>query len=139
MSAALCTFELDGLLLAVPVDEVQEVVRVQGLTPVPRAHPVVRGLVNLRGQLIAAVDLRRRLGLPPASGPQAMTIVVRSPDGPASLLVDDVGDVLEPGAAPEPPPETLAPRVRALLRGVHALRDRLLLVLDTARALELEP
>lgn len=140
MSAQLCTFELDDLLLGVPIEDVQEVVRLQALTRVPRAHPVIRGLVNLRGQLITAVDLRRRLGLPTAGAADAagMTVVVRTPDGPASLLVDDVGDVLELAGPPEPPPETLAPRVRALLRGVHALDDRLLLVLDTARALDLD-
>jgi purine-binding chemotaxis protein CheW len=125
----LCTFVVGALLLGLPIAEVQEVLRHQPLTRVPRAHPVVRGLVNLRGQILAALDLRRRLQLPdlPADV-DPMVVVVRGPDGPAALLVDEIGDVVEVDGAMEPPPETLPARVRELTVGVHEVERRLLLV-----------
>src|ERR1043165_1717300 len=104
-----CTFFVDGLYFGVEVLKVQEVIRYQEMTPVPLAPPVVRGLINLRGQIVAAIDLRRRLGLterPKDSLP--MNVVVRTADGAASLLVDDIGDVLNVDASSyEAPPQTL--------------------------------
>ena len=104
-----CTFSVDGLLLAIDVLEVQEVIRYQEMTRVPLAPPVVRGLINLRGQIVTAIDLRRRLGLPPAADDQRpMNVVVRTDDGAVSLLVDEIGDVIELGNQKlERPPETV--------------------------------
>ena len=93
-----CTFSVNDLLLAIDVLEVQEVIRYQDMTRVPTAPPVVRGLINLRGQIVTAIDLRRRLGLPPAGDDQRpMNVVVRTDDGAVSLLVDEIGDVIELG------------------------------------------
>lgn len=132
-----CTFSVEGLHLAVAVSRVQEVIRHQELTRVPTAPPVVRGLINLRGQIVAAIDLRRRLELRPlADDDRPMNVVIRSDDGAVSLLVDEIGEVLElPGGDPEPPPETVSPAIRELITGIYQLRDRLLLVLDPARVL----
>ena len=64
MSEQYCSFTLDGLLFGVVVEKVQEVLRYQEMTRVPLAPPVVCGLINLRGQIVPAIDLRRRLELP---------------------------------------------------------------------------
>ena len=136
----LCTCTLGGLWLGIDVLEVQEVLRWQPTTRVPLAPAAVRGLINLRGQIVTAVDMRRLFGLP-ASAPDAepMNIVVRALETPVSLLVDAIGDVVEVSdAMAEPPPPTLAPAVRDLVRAVYKLPEHLLLELDTDRALRLE-
>jgi purine-binding chemotaxis protein CheW len=131
-----CTFTLGDLFFGVEVTEVQEVIRYQPMTPVPLAPRVVEGLINLRGQIVTAIDLRRRLGLEERSaGERPMNIVVGGADGAVSLLVDEIADVVEVDEdAFEPPPETLQGEARALIPGAYKLDDRLLLVLDTARA-----
>jgi purine-binding chemotaxis protein CheW len=132
------TFIVGGLQVAVPVLEVQEVLRAQRLTRVPLAHDVVEGLINLRGQIVPALDLRRLLGLA-AREPdrEPLTVVVRARQGAVSLQVDDIGDVLElDGGTFEPPPRNVEASVRGLLEGVHKLKDRLLLVLDIRRTVE---
>ena len=134
-----CTFTLDGFLFGVEVSSVQEVIRFQEMTEVPLAHRVVRGLINLRGQIVTALDLRRRLELTERpEGEHPMNIVVRTEDGAVSFLVDDIGDVVEvDGSNFERPPETLRGVARSLIIGAHKLDHRLLLVLDTARAAQL--
>jgi purine-binding chemotaxis protein CheW len=136
-----CTFHLGSLYLGLEVLRVQEVIRAQDMTRVPLAPRAVAGLVNLRGQIVTAIDLRRRLGLPDrTAGAEVMNVVIRTDDGAVSLLVDEIGDVCEVDAdAFEAPPETLAGSARGLIRGVYKLQERLLLVLDDTRAVTLEP
>jgi len=116
------------------------VIRAQPLTVVPLTQPVIAGLMNLRGQIVTAIDLRHRLGLPPREpGERPINVVVRTPDGAVSLLVDEIGDVIEVSDdAFERAPETLDDDARALIRGAYKLKDRLLLVLDAARTLDAE-
>ena len=118
---------------------VQEVLRFQQMTRVPQAPDVIEGLINLRGQIVTAIDMRRRLGLPTrAGGETPMNIVVRTEDGAISLLVDEIGDVLDVNSAThERPPENLDPSARELIRGVYKLKERLLLVLDAERTVDL--
>ncbi|MFN8547382.1 MAG: chemotaxis protein CheW [Candidatus Eisenbacteria bacterium] len=131
-----CTFFLDDLFFGVDVLKVQEVIRYQTMTRVPLASHVVSGLINLRGQIVTAVDLRRRLGLPDRAAEHLpMNVVVRTDDGAVSFLVDEIGDVLDvDDAAFERPPETMTGPARDLIRGVYKLSDRLLLILDTEQA-----
>lgn len=131
-----CTFFLDGHFFGVEVEKVREVRHYQEMTRVPLAPPVVKGLINLRGQIISAIDLRRRLELRErASDQQPQNVVVQTEDGVVSLLVDDIGDVLEVGEETfEGPPETLKGVARELVRGVHKLNGSLLLILDTEKA-----
>jgi len=133
------TFFLDGLALGVEVLKVQEVIRYQEMTRVPLAPTMIQGLINLRGQIVTAVDLRRRLELPPlAEGRLPMNIVVRTEDGAVSLLVDEIGDVVEiQDEAYEPPPPTLKGVARELITGVYKMKERLLLILDTERTCSL--
>jgi purine-binding chemotaxis protein CheW len=133
-----CTFFLDGLYFGIEILDVQEVIRYQQMTRVPLAPPVVRGLINLRGQVVVALDLRKRLGLKDRpDGQLPMNVVVHGDDGAVSLLVDDVGDVLEVSEeAFEPPPPTLQGVARTLIRGAYKLDGRLLLVLDGRRVVD---
>ena len=134
-----CTFYLDKLLFGVELKGVQEVIRSLEMTRVPLAPEVVSGLINLRGQIVTAVDLRRRLELEPAPpGARPMNVVVRSEDGSVSLLVDEIGDVVEVEEDSfEPPPETLRGSIRTMILGVHKLNDRLMHVLDIDKACQM--
>ena len=136
MADQFCTFYLDGLYLGVGVRQVQEVIRYQEMTRVPLAPNVVSGLINLRGQIVTAIDLRRRLGLPDRPADELpMNVVVRSDDGAVSLLVDEIGDVVEVDEDTfERAPETLRGVARELIRGVYKREGELLLVLDNNRA-----
>lgn len=134
-----CTFQLDNLIFGVEVLKVQEVLLQQPMTPVPLAPDVVSGLMNLRGQIVPALDLRRRLSLPPLEGKVPMSVVVATDDGPVSLMVDQIGDVVEIGEeAFEPTPSTVQGMTREIVKGIYKLKDRLLLVLDVDRAVQFE-
>lgn len=133
------TFLLDKLLFGVDLRQVQEVIRFQQMTRVPLAPDVVSGLINLRGQIVTAVDLRKRLEMSPApEGSLPVNVVIRNEDGAVSLLVDEIGDVLEVEQESfEEPPETLRGPVRAMIRGVHKLNNRLMHVLDAEKACQM--
>lgn len=128
-----CTFFLNGLFFGVEVLNVQEVLRSQPMTRVPLSSPTVRGLINLRGQIVTALDLRLRLNLPERDAEtQPMNVVVRTADGAVSLLVDEIGDVVEiADDIFERPPESLQGVARELVRGVYKMKEHLLLILDT--------
>ena len=132
-----CTFLLNDFFFGIEVLKVQEVFRFQKMTRVPLAPDAVEGLINLRGQIVTTLDLRTRLGITPrpASAP-SVSVVVRSADGqPASLVVDRIGDVIEAREdALEPPPDTVPAELRELVAGIYKLEDRLMLLLDTERA-----
>jgi purine-binding chemotaxis protein CheW len=134
-----CTFFIRGLLFGVEVETVQEVIRHLEMTSIPLAPEVVAGLINLRGQIVTAIDLRRRLGVPDRlDGELPMNVVVRTGDGAVSLLVDEIGDVVEVEEKDfEAAPDTLAPTSRELIRGVYKLKNELLLVLDTQRSVNI--
>jgi purine-binding chemotaxis protein CheW len=135
-----CTFYIDGHYFGLDVLKVQEVIRSQHMTPVPLAPPEVCGLINLRGQIVTAIDLRGRLKLAPRrSNQEPVNVVVRTDDGAVSLLVDEIGDVLEvPESVFERPPETMDPAAREMVLGAYKLPERLLLILDTERTVDLK-
>ncbi len=132
-----CTFSLDGHCFGVNVLEVQEVFRYQEMTSVPLSPPTITGLINLRGQIITAIDLRRIMKLKDRDEEEMpMNIVVRTSDGVVSLLVDAIGDVLEvPAEMHEKPPENLQGPLRDLVKGVYKLTGKLLLILDTEKVI----
>lgn len=131
-----CTFFLNDLFFGIEVEKVQEVIRFQETTRVPLAPKMVGGLINLRGQIVTALDLRTRLELPERTEKQVpMNVVIRTDDGAVSLLVDEIGDVVEVEQNDfEQPPDTLAGTARELIRGAFKLKSRLLLLLDTEKA-----
>jgi purine-binding chemotaxis protein CheW len=129
------TFYLGERYFGIEVQKVQEVIRYQEMTNVPLAPPEIRGLINLRGQIVTAMDLRRRLEMPDRPADQLpMNVVIRTEDGSVSLLVDEIGDVIEVDDERfEQPPDTLQGVARSLIRGAYKLEGKLLMVLDTER------
>jgi purine-binding chemotaxis protein CheW len=126
------TFVVAGELFGIEVESVQEIVRYQHVTPVPLSVPAVAGLINLRGQVIPAVDVRQRLAPWSRGGPERpVNVIVRTDGGPVSLLVDSIGAVVDARDDDfEPPPETLVGPARTLIRGAYKLDAALLLALD---------
>jgi purine-binding chemotaxis protein CheW len=137
-SRQFATFEVDDQLFGVEVDTVQEVLSYNEYTPVPLAPPAVGGLFNLRGQVIAAVDLRVQLGLARQAlqGP-VMNVILRGNGEPVSLLVDRIGEVVDlEDESFEPPPDTLSGPTRELVVGTFKLDGRLMLALDVDQAVD---
>jgi len=133
-----CTFFVNNLFFGVEVEKVQEVIRFQNMTRVPLAPPEICGLINLRGQIVIAIDLRRRLAFQDRTAEeQPMNVVMRSDEEIVSFLVDDIGDVLEVDEKTfEPPPPTLSGSQRQLIRGAYKLNDKLLLALDAEKTMD---
>jgi len=133
-----CTFYLDTFLFGVDVRKVQEVIRTLELTRIPLAPDVISGLINLRGQIVTGIDLRRRLELPPRPPTlQPMNVVIHTGEEAISLLVDTIGAVItvDPDTF-EKPPETLTGVARDLILGAYKLKDRLLLALDIDKVIQ---
>jgi purine-binding chemotaxis protein CheW len=135
MTTQYCTFELGPLLLGVEARRVQEVLRTQPITRVPLAPPFIRGLMNLRGQIVLVIDLGRRLGtLETTPSPRPVNVLTHTSDGIVSLLADRIGDVIE--VEPESfddVPDTLQGPARDVVSGALRLPDRLLLLLNPER------
>jgi len=135
-----CTLKVGELLLGIEVGLIQEILRDTSTTPVPLANPAIRGLINLRGQIVTAIDLRRRAGLEDADeGSPVTTMVLGSAEEPLALVVDTVGDVVEVDASAfESPPDTLKGEARRMIEGAYKLDRELLLVLNLAVVLDLK-
>ncbi len=141
MARQFCTFFVGELFLGIEVTRIQEVLRDCMITPVPTANPAIRGLINLRGQIVTAVDLRTCFKIPDRDRDDSPpTILVL--DGSAellSLVVDRPGDVLEvEDGSFEEPPDTLKNESRRLIRGAYKLERNLLLVLDVDHVFDLD-
>ena len=138
MSLQFATFEVGGQLFGVDVAAVQEVLSFSEYTAVPLAPAAGGGLLNLRGPVIAAVDLRVQLGLDrhEMAGP-VMNVILRGDDEPVSLLVDRIGEVVNLDESTfEPPPDTLTGPARKLVTGTFKLDNRLMLALDVNSAVD---
>jgi purine-binding chemotaxis protein CheW len=121
----------------VPVLVVRDVLGPQSITPIPLAPTEIEGAMNLRGRIVTAIDLRRRLGLPPRpAGVQPMSIVVEDGAELYAMLADAVGDVVPLATADRAPnPPTLDPLWREVARGVHQRDGQLLILLDVEKLL----
>jgi purine-binding chemotaxis protein CheW len=133
------SFYLNGICFGVPIENVQEVLEFQEITPIPLSPPVLPGIINLRGQILTTIDLKARLELTGAEEQtDTMMIVVRTSEGPMNLIVDKIGSVLDVDSERfEKPTETLKPGVRAVTSHVCKLDGYLLLVLDTEKIIQL--
>ena len=132
------TFLVAGHCLAVRVSEVQEVLRAQQLEPVSLAPKVIAGLINLRGEIIPALEMRTILRLPERQYAEGqLSVVLQTGMGPVSLQVDEIGEVMEiePESLQAPPPN-IEDSVRRCLSAVCRTKERLLLVLDVARTVD---
>lgn len=131
------TFRLARQWLGIPVVLIQEVLQAQSVSPVPRSPRHVAGFLNLRGQIVTAVDLRTALGLPPREdGKAGMNVVVKDGEEFFSLIVDRVGDVVEVDAdRVEPAPKTLPGVWKDVCSGVIQMEEELLVILDVKQVL----
>jgi len=134
----LCTFRLHEFMIGIDVTLVQEVLNRQDATRIPLVSDVVQGLINLRGEIVTTIDLRRRLGLPQRSAEDpCMNVVIRTADGPVALTVDQIGDVIDADESLfEFPPPTLGGPHREFVTGVFKLEETLLLLIDLDRVLD---
>jgi purine-binding chemotaxis protein CheW len=132
------TLTVGGQLCGIPVLLVRDILGPQAITRIPLARAEVAGSLNLRGRIVTAIDLCRRLGVARAGSAPSMSVVVEHQGELYSLLVDHVGEVLRLDAeGREQNPPTLAPEWRALSTGIFRLAGELLVVLDVAAVLDL--
>lgn len=138
--------ELLGFMLsdeeyALDILEIKEIVRLHAITPVPRSPAWLKGIVTLRGLVVPIFDLRSRLGLAQIEhGPDTRIIVVYRGEELAGLIVDSITQVMRlPAESIEPPPQTIGLVEAEFLRGVARFRDRLVILLNLARVVEVEP
>jgi purine-binding chemotaxis protein CheW len=127
-----------GQLFGIPVLQVQDVLGAQKVTRVPLAPKEVAGVLNLRGRIVTAINVRQRLGMPPGPADmKTMYTVVEHKGELYSLIVDSVGEVLSlPEKDFENTPATLESSWRALSLGIYRLKDQLLVILDVPAMLE---
>jgi purine-binding chemotaxis protein CheW len=127
-------------LFGLPIARVQDVFIPSRITPVPLAPPEVAGILNLRGRIVTAIDMRSRLGLPRRDGEHtAMAVGIEVRGESYGLLIDSVGEVLAlPQHEIEPAPANLDRGLARVASGVHRLDHELLVVLDVDRVLDLD-
>ncbi|MDP6556393.1 MAG: chemotaxis protein CheW [Pirellulaceae bacterium] len=137
----LVTFRVGDMLMGVDIRQVEEINRHVQVTAVPHAREYVRGVINLRGEVVTVVDLRTVLGLPPVEiTKQTRTVVVRSKDEQIGLRVDRIGDVVKARTDEiDAPPANFGGLDGRLCKGVYKLETDLLVLLDVEAALVVEP
>jgi purine-binding chemotaxis protein CheW len=128
-------------LFGLPISRVQDVFALERLTRVPLAPPEIAGLLNLRGRIVTAIDMRRRLGLEALTDNVArMAVGVELKGESYGLLIDVIGEVLKlPVSGREGNPVNLDPALARVSAGVHRLEGKLLVVLDIDRVLDIAP
>lgn len=127
-----------GQLFGMKLERVRDVFVPQALSTVPLAPPEVAGVLNLRGRIVTALDLRRRLGLPPREdGKPTVAVGIEDRGELYGLIADKVGDVMWlPASQYEAAPANLDPRWAQVCAGVYRLDGRLLVVLDVDKILD---
>ena len=133
------TVMIGGQLFGLPIARVQDVFMPERLTRVPLAGPEIAGVLNLRGRIVTAIDMRRRLGLPPSTHTRrAMAVGIDLSTESYGLMIDNVGEVLKlDDAKREPNPVNLDVRLARVSGGVHRLDAQLMVILDVDRVLDL--
>lgn len=133
----LVTFHVGDEEFGVEILEVREINRMMEITRVPHAPDFVEGVINLRGQVIPVVDLRKRFGLQAVERDKsARIVVVELGERVVGFLVDSVSEVLRvPRGLVEPPPPIVGGIDAAYIEAVVKLEDRLLILLDLRKLL----
>lgn len=125
------TLRIDGQLFGLPVLQIQDVLGPQKVTRIALAPPEIAGALNLRGRIVTAIDVRRALGLQPKDLSDQMSVVVEYDDELFSLIIDEVGDVLNMGQARfETNPGTLDKKWLDVSDGIYRLEEELLVILN---------
>jgi purine-binding chemotaxis protein CheW len=133
------TFAVAGQVFGLPIERVQDVFKPSRITSVPLAGAEIAGVLNLRGRIVTAIDMRRRLEVNRRQdGGSGMAIGIEAKGESFGLLVDAVGEVVKlPDIEREPNPINLGGKLAALSDGVYRLEGQLLVVLDVDRVLDL--
>jgi purine-binding chemotaxis protein CheW len=132
------TATVGGQLFGLPISRVQDVFLPDRLARVPLASPEIAGLLNLRGRIVTTIDMRRRLGLPPADSCSRLAVGIECKGESYGLLIDAIGEVLKLSAdSREDNPVNLDAGLARVSAGVHRLDGRLLVVLDVDRVLDI--
>ncbi|MEA2929310.1 MAG: purine-binding chemotaxis protein CheW [Hyphomicrobiales bacterium] len=133
------TVMIGGQLFGLPIGRVQDVFMPERLTRVPLAGAEIAGVLNLRGRIVTAIDMRLRLGLPPRTDARArMAVGVELGAESYGLMIDSVGEVLKlDDATREPNPVNLDARWAGVSGGVHRLEGQLMVILDVDRVLDM--
>lgn len=125
------TFYVSGRLYGIDVKKVQEIVRPLPMTKIPLSQDFVMGLINLRGQVATAISLHKLFGLEVDESKELMNVICKMDGHLISLLVDEIGDVVEvDNSTYEPTPNTIHSDVRKFMLGVHKIESNLLSVID---------
>jgi len=140
MEHQLVIFDLGDEYYGIDIAAVEGIIKMQGITTVPHAPEFVEGVINLRGEVLPVIDLRKRFGLPPHEAAHETRIVVVEMDGgKAGVIVDDVSEVLRvPEEAIEPPSPIVAGAESGMIMGIAKVDDRLIILLDMVRMLTAE-
>ena len=135
----LCGFKIGKGYYAIPVLEVQEVVKPQALSKVPMAPEYIDGLINLRGQIVTSINLRKLFKLEGETPKEFMNVIVRSDDSLYSLVVDEILDVMNIETKTfADTPDTLDEGIRQYIDGVYKLKDKLLILLSLNKLLTID-
>ena len=131
------TVMIGDQLFGLPISRVQDVFMPDRITRVPLAAPEIAGVLNLRGRIVTAVDMRRRLGLPPRSDDKpSMAVGIELKGESYGLLIDTLGEVMKLGETTlEPNPVNLDARLARVSGGVHRLDGQLMVILDVDQVL----
>jgi purine-binding chemotaxis protein CheW len=139
VTTQLCGFKIMGDFYAIPVLDVQEVIKPQSLTPVPLSPQYVGGLINLRGQIVTSVSLRRLFEIEDEDTDEHMNIIVRNGDSLYALVVDEILDVIDVDESRfERIPETISENIKKYISGVYKLEENLLILLDLEKVLSVD-
>ena len=131
------TFFVGGRYFGIDVMQVQEITKSLTITQVPRSPGYVRGLMNLRGQLATAIDLRHLFEISDQASDDPMNVVCRSEGVLLSFLVDNIGDVIEvDGETYEDTPDTVAETIRQFMSGVYKTNTELMSVVDVIKVMD---
>jgi len=133
-------FKLEKEEFAVNIHQVREVLKMSRVTPLPQSAHYIEGVINLRGEVIPVVDLRKRFELPVGErGEQTRIIIVEIQNSNVGLIVDSVTEVLRfSSSAIQPPPARVAGTRTDLIKGVGKVADRLLIILNLEKILATE-
>ena len=139
-SVELAIFNVADLVCALRSIEVQEIIRVQEITVVHHAPEFVSGVINLRGQIVTIIDMRKKFGCPQGQNLETMRIViVKMAEESVGLLVDGVHDILiAPSNEIEPPPSNISGLNGDFFRGIYKKDDALVAILNINEILKVE-
>ncbi|MCE1189320.1 MAG: chemotaxis protein CheW [Ignavibacteria bacterium] len=134
------SFSLESEEFAIEISRVQEIIRQESITKVPNAPEYVVGIINLRERIIPVIDMRARMGLPPATASDSLVVIIAEVNNRSiGFIVDSVNQVIQlPAAITPPPPGIFQGNKQDLIMGIAKLQDSLLFLVDIQKVLLLE-